>query len=235
MAELVFLGTKGNIESLSREHKYHSSVAVKEKNTKIMIDFGTEHKYDFPGRSKADGLLITHAHPDHYAWAQINVNTRMKVYLTQYSYHYGKHKPKKFQVIKPEKQFVIGEFKILPYSVIHSIRCPAIGFKITISSETVIVYNPDVIDIENKDSILADANYYIGDGSSIRTSLVRKKAEYLFGHAKVSTQVNWCRKYGIDNIIFTHLGQDTIKNKKEFLEKNPEVVFAEDGMKVNIC
>ncbi len=234
MSEFIFLGTKAKIESRSKHHQFHSSLAVKDANSKIMIDFGIEHRYDYPGHSKADALLITHAHPDHYAWVQRDVNTVLKVYLTKDTYEYGKYKPEKYHVIHPGKPFEIGRMEILPYRVIHSTRCPAVGFRILLSSGSAVVYNPDVIDIEKKDSVLSGAAYYVGDGSSIRTNLVRKQAGRLFGHAKVTTQVNWCKKFGIPHIIFTHIGQDTIDNMEKFSEENPEVIFAKDAMTMKI-
>jgi hypothetical protein len=63
---------------------------------------------------------------------------------------------------------------------------------------------------------------------------VRRKGDQLFGHTRMTTQINWCQKYGISNIIFTHLGKETIEKEKEFSEEYAEVTLAYDGMELII-
>jgi len=66
-----------------------------------------------------------------------------------------------------------------------------------------------------KNKILEEVNYYIRDGSCIMANLVRKKNK-LVRYARITTQINWCKKFGIKNIIFTPLGKETIKKEKVF-------------------
>jgi len=231
MIRLNFLGTRGFIEEYTKQHKYHSSVIIEYKNFKLMIDHGIKSR---PLKKlNPDAILITHAHPDHYIWAEKNAESKTPVYTSKKTFEYGKFKPKNYKIIKSGKKFKVGLFTILPYKVIHSLICPAIGFRISVNKK-VIIYNPDLIEILNKNKILKKIDCYIGDGSCIRANLVRKRGGNFFGHARIATQINWCKKFGIKNIIFTHIGKETLRKEKEFKEKCPGIIFAYDGMKIKI-
>jgi ribonuclease BN (tRNA processing enzyme) len=232
MIKLIFLGTKGEIEEFSRKHKYNSSLLIEYKKFKLLIDYGKIHKYNLE-KIKPNVILITHAHPDHYIWTKENLKSKIPVYLTKETFDYGKFKPENYNIIKPETKIKIGPFTILPYRVLHSIKCPTIGFKIFVGKKK-IIYNPDLVDIINKNKILKNTDYYIGDGSCIKANLVRKKEREIFGHTRITTQINWCKKFGIKNLIFTHLGKETIKKEKQFKRENPNIIIAHDNMEIEI-
>lgn len=232
MIKLVFLGTKGEIEESSRKHKYHSSLMLQYKKYKLLIDYGTLQKNKLE-KLNTNAVLITHAHPDHYIWTKENIETQIPIYLMKKTFDYGKFKPRNYKIIHPKKKFKIGPFTIIPYKVSHSIKCPGIAFKISVKRKN-IIYAGDIVDLENKNKILKNVNYYIGDGSSIRANLVRKRDDKIFGHARITTQIHWCEKAGIKNIIFTHLGKETIRNEKKFKKQYPKIILAYDGMKLKI-
>ncbi len=231
MIKLFFTGTKGEIEEQNKKHHYHSSLILEHRGFRLLIDYG-EIQRDL-NKIKPNAILITHAHPDHYVWTKKQIQTKIPVYLTKETLNYGKFKPENWKIISSGKKFRLESFTILPYNVIHSIKCQTVGFKI-FADKKIIVYNPDLVDIVNKNKILKNVDYYIGDGASIRANLVRKKEGKLFGHARISTQINWCKKAGIDTIIFTHLGKETIKKENEFRKKNPGIIFAHDGLRMDI-
>ncbi len=232
MIKLTFLGTRGEIEEYSKKHKYHSSLMLQYKKHKLLIDYGTLQKNKL-NKLKPDAILITHAHPDHYIWTKKDNKTKIKIYLTRETLDYGKFKPENYKIIKSNKKFKIGPFTILPYKVLHSIRCPTIGFKIFVNKKK-IVYTGDLVDIKNKNKILKNTDYYIGDGSCIKANLVRKRDGKIFGHARITTQMHWCEKAGIKNIIFTHLGKETIRNEKKFKKEYPNIILAYDVMEMRI-
>ncbi|MFQ5996388.1 MAG: MBL fold metallo-hydrolase [Dehalococcoidales bacterium] len=232
MTKLVFLGTKGEIEESAPKHKYHSSLLIISNEVKLLIDYGMLRKYSLE-EIQPDAILITHAHPDHYAWLNEDVKTETPAYLTKQTADYGKFLPANTKIFKPDEEFEIEPFRCLPYRVIHSIRCPAVGYKIETPDRT-LVYNSDLVAIVDKEKILEGVDYYIGDGSSIKANLVRRKGDQIFGHTRISTQVNWCQKYRISNIIFTHLGKETMEKEKEFGEENAEVILAYDGLELMI-
>lgn len=232
MMKLVFLGTKGEIEESTPKHKYHSSLLIISNEVKLLVDYGKLRKYSLD-EIKPDAILITHAHPDHYAWLNEDLKTEIPVYLTKETADYGKFLPGKPKIVKPGEKFEIEPFQCLPYRVIHSIRCPTVGYKIETPGQT-LIYNSDLVDIVDKEKILEEVDYYIGDGSSLSANLVRRKGDQIFGHTRILTQMNWCQKYRISNIIFTHLGKETMEKEKEFKEEHAEVILAYDGMELMI-
>lgn len=233
---LTFLGTRAEIEEKTENHYYHSSLLLQTSTSypfRLLIDYGRIHAYDL-SILKPDAIIITHAHSDHYIWTLEEVETVVPVYLTKETLTYGKYKPVHSNVFTPYQDFSLGPFQILPYRVLHSINCPAVGFKIKLPEEIVIIYNPDLVDIISADHILAGVDLYIGDGSTINKNLIRKDGEMLLGHTTVPSQIEWCKEYGIDNIIFTHIGSDTMQRENNFNELFPEVILACDQMKINI-
>lgn len=231
---LTFLGTKGFIEESSGRHKYHSSLLLEYKKFRLLIDHGQISK---PlSKIKPDAILITHAHPDTFKWVKEKEDYPAKIYLSRESQKLAKYHGN-FVAIKKNKKLKLGMFTILPYPVVHSINAPALGFKITAGGKS-LVYNSDLIVMENK-SILQRVKLYIGDGSSLRSNLVRRKGQQLFGHARMRTQINWCLNYGIKKVIFTHFGKEVIgcgdsEVKKLLKQKGIEIILAYDGMVYNL-
>lgn len=232
MARLLFLGTKGEIEESSPKHHYHSSLLIISDQTRILIDYGVLHQHSLD-ELDPEAVFITHAHPDHYTWLNEPVDSPVAVYLTRETLDYGKHRPQNSEVIRPGQRFTIGDFDAMAYRVTHSIRCPAVGYRIEVGGKT-LVYNSDLVDIVEKEEILAGVDCYVGDGSAIKANLVRRRGDKLFGHTRITTQINWCKKFGIHHIIFTHLGKETIANEDVFAEEHPEVILAYDGMEMEV-
>jgi ribonuclease BN (tRNA processing enzyme) len=230
--KLIFLGTKGEIEESNEKHRYNSSLLVISNGQRLLIDYGMLHRYNLEELAP-DAIMITHAHPDHYVWLEQDIQTDVPVYLTEETFDYGKFRPPNSRVIEPDEYITEGDFQFCAYRVIHSIRCPAVGYKLKTQHRT-LVYNSDLVDIVKKAEVLADVDYYIGDGSAIKANLVRRRGDTLFGHTRITTQINWCRKYGIEDIIFTHLGRETIAGEDDFRFQHPEAIIAYDGMEVVI-
>jgi ribonuclease BN (tRNA processing enzyme) len=227
--KLEFVGTKGEIEEESTKHHYNSSMLIKEKGFRLLIDHGML-SLDLK-EIKPHAILITHGHPDHFVWLKKDEDFNGPIYITEETKKLAKFQ-KNFKIIAKNKWKKIGPFKAFAYNVIHSLRAPAVGFKI--KNARTLVYNPDLVAIE-KQSILKNVDLYIGDGSSIKGNLVRKNKQGLFGHAKISTQINWCKKYNINNMIFTHFGLEALKTgdenlKKEIKQEKIKIKIAHDNM-----
>jgi ribonuclease BN (tRNA processing enzyme) len=223
--KLKFLGTKGEIEEKTARHKFHSSLLLEDKGFRLLIDHGL--KSEKLVSIKPNAILITHAHPDHFIWLKKDESYKGKIYLTAEAQKAAKFQ-KNFKIIKVNEWFKIGPFRILAYKVLHSLLAPAVGFKIK-NSQT-IIYNPDLVVAEDKD-VLKDVDLYVGDGSSVKSNLVRRKGNKLFGHTRIQTQINWCKDYKIKKIIFTHLGKEALKIGDKKLEKS----LAQEGLEIKIA
>lgn len=230
--KLTFLGTKGEIEEFTDRHRFHASLLVESGDARLLIDYGMLHRYTLE-ELHPDVVLITHAHPDTYAWLKQDIRTDVPVWVTRETLEYGKFRPPNAKLMEPREERQIGPVTWQCYRVIHSIRCPAVGFKLRAEGKT-LVYNSDLVDIIDRDHVLRDVHWYIGDGSAIRANLVRKRDDKVFGHTRITTQINWCKAYGIMNIIFTHLGKETIAKEEEFSREHPEAILAYDGMELVI-
>jgi ribonuclease BN (tRNA processing enzyme) len=232
MTTLTFPGTKGEIEEFTEKHQYNASLLLAAQSTRLLIDYGKLRHHTLE-ELQPDAILITHAHPDPYAWLYEDIKTDIPVYLTQETYDYGKYRPSNPHIFQIGENIKIGPFQWLPYRVLHSIRCPAVGFKIGVENKT-LVYNPDLVDIVGKQQILTGVDYYIGDGSAVQTNLVRRREDQIVGHTRISTQINWCKKFGINNIIFTHLGKETLRKEPDLAQTYPGITIAYDGMEMQI-
>lgn len=240
---IEFPGTRGEIEESSPRHKYHSSLIVRGKSTGLLVDFGTKHN---PGLAKIinsfNFILITHAHPDHYIWTLEEKNCiTAPVYMTPETFNYGRNKPLNYRIIKSGREYILNDLKITAYKVTHSIKCPAVAYKI--KGDKTIIYAPDILDFnEDKVILLRDIDLMVADGSSLNINMVRRKDDKLFGHTMIKTIIGWCKKYNVKNLIITHCGKQVVTMKedelmekiKEYSEELVNVRVAYDGLKLKI-
>jgi ribonuclease BN (tRNA processing enzyme) len=241
--KLIFPGTKGEIEEESPEHRYHTSIEIRYKNTHLLVDLGVKHAPDIVGRlNNFDAIFITHAHPDHYIWTKKELNTgKTPVYLTEVTLDYGKNRPLLYKIIKEEQEIIIKDLSIEAFNVIHSIRCPAVCFRI--EGDKNILYAPDILDTEKpKDIVFKNIDILVADGSSINVNMVRRKGDSLFGHAMIKTIINWCKKYSINKLIITHCGKQIVTGDNKHIKTKisdysggiVEWQIAYDGLEITI-
>jgi len=234
--KVCFPGTAGEIDVSPVEHKFHSSVIIISLKKKILIDYGTKHApFIDKDLDSIDALLITHAHPDHYIWTKSEPEDfKKKVYLTKPTYDYGKYKPEDFKIIKTNKTFNIGDIHLEAFDVIHSIRCPAVCYRIS-SGNKGLVYAPDILDtVQEKASVFKDIDCLIADGSSLDKNLARRRDGKLFGHSMVKTIINWCKKYSIKRLIITHCGKQIVSMDKILLKESLEK-YSDKKLKVEVA
>lgn len=141
----------------------------------------------------------------------------------------------------PSVVYRLGPFRLCAYRVVHSIRAPAIGFRIRVGGLTA-VYNPDLVEIEDPAAVLTGVDLYIGDGASLTRSIVRRHGTERFGHTSIRTQLDWCAAFGIRRAVFTHCGKGVIELDVRELrqrigilaEGRVEASVAEDGMELRL-
>jgi ribonuclease BN (tRNA processing enzyme) len=134
-------------------------------------------------------------------------------------------------------------FNVEAFPVLHSTRAPAVGYRIK-AGNAKIFYVPDVVYIKDREDAMKGVDYYIGDGSTVKRSLVRKPGDTIVGHVPIQTQLTWCQKTGVSKAIFTHIGSQIVQgNEKEINQqiqamakerKLDEVIIAFDGMEITV-
>ena len=243
--KLEFLGTRGNIDARTRRHRMHSAMKVSYYDAEVAIDCGE----DWLGRVegwRVDAVVVTHAHPDH-AFG-LKEGAPCPVYATEASW-------------QTMETFEIAERRTMPerepiqipadgrsdpitfeaFPVLHSTRAPAVGYRVT-AGRVDIFYVPDVAWIEDREAALSGVRVYVGDGATIKRSMVRKPGDVIIGHVPIQTQLTWCKKLAVPRAIFTHLGSQIVEGDERTLEveirdlaeeRNVDrVEIAHDGMEV---
>lgn len=209
--KLTFLGTKGNIKAKTRRHNKHSVLFVEQKNTKIIIDWGLDwlKKTNLLKKLKISGIFLTHAHPDHAEG--LKYGAPYPVYATKETWEIIKKYPIEEKIVlKPYKKVEVGNLTIQTFPVIHSLRAPAVGYKISDGKST-IFYVSDLVSIIEQKRALKNVDIYIGDGASITRPIIRYRDNIPMGHTTIKNQIMWCAKEGVPMAIFTHCGSQIVK------------------------
>lgn len=222
--KLIFNGTKGNIEPYTDLHLRHSVMTVEYRGMDVTVDCGAEWK-EHLDELNPHAIVLTHAHPDHAGG--LEDGSPCPVYATRTTWeHIDGYPIGERYILEKETGTNIRGITFIPFPVEHSLRAPAVGYRIT-AGEATIFYAPDLVYIKNREKGLSGVDVYIGDGATLVRSMVRRKGDRLFGHTPVRTQLTWCRKFGIPKAVITHCGSGIVKNdRKKNLEKLNE--FAEE-------
>lgn len=230
--KLTFLGTRANIKAASRRHRRHSAVAVAYKQTRIIIDCGADWRKAV-ARWKADAIFLTHAHPDH-AWG-LKDGAPCPVYATREAWEGLAGFPIAHQeMIEPREDVRIGGLTLAAFPVIHSLRAPAVGYRVGAGNQS-LFYVPDVVAIEERHEALSGIDLYIGDGSSLTRSLVRRRGEELFGHTTIGAQLGWCEQEGIWRAVFTHCGSQIVEGDERSLRPKLASLASDHGVEARLA
>jgi len=205
---LTFLGTRGGIVGRSRRHWRHSSLLIKHDDARIMIDCGTDWLARL-SRVAPTAIVLTHAHPDH---AQgLAKDAPCPVYASKKTLDSLKRLPIHDRREMPvRKSVMIDGVRFKAYPVQHSIRAPAVGYRVSVKGVH-FFYAPDVAELPDILNALHGIDVYIGDGATVARSMVRKKNGRLIGHAPITVQLGWCKLAGVQRAIFTHCGSAIVR------------------------
>lgn len=238
---LHFYGTKGYVEEKNRAHSGHSAFTIEFGGFRLLCDFGLNRK-GLLGKIAPDAIFISHAHPDH-GWG-LEEGTGIPVYASEVTHGLLEKFPIENRVVlEPRRPAAIGPFRLTAFPVVHSVRCPCTAARIE-SKKTTLVYSGDIIAFDEPEEVLTGADLYVGDGSTLKGSLVRRHPSgALMGHTTVRAQLGWLAKHGVPRAVFSHFGKGPIEMGERALkdalanlvaEKAPgcRVRAARDGMEV---
>jgi phosphoribosyl 1,2-cyclic phosphodiesterase len=236
--KLTFIGTRGNIEAKTSRHRRHTALMVRYLGQDVMIDCGKDWLGMIDALAPA-AVVITHAHPDH-AFG-LEEGAPCPVYATADAWddmdRYPIHDP---HIVEPRSRTEIAGIGFEAFTVEHSTRAPAVGYRVSAGSVTVF-YAPDLVYIHERADALDGCRLYIGDGATLTRSFVRKRGDRLIGHTPFRTQLTWCEKEGVPRAIVTHCGSEIVTGDERTLgaklramagERGVEAEIAHDGMEV---
>ncbi len=222
--KLEFWGTKGYVPESSREHSGHSAFVLEDGGFRLLCDFGENRKGTL-ARMRADAIFVSHAHPDH-GWG-LWEGTDLPVYASAVTHELLRELPILNRVVvAPRETAAIGPFRLTPFPVIHSLRCPCVGARIARDAFT-LVYSGDIVAFEEPEAALAGADLYVGDGSTLTDSLVRRHPSgTLIGHTTVRAQLGWLARHGVMRAVFSHFGAGPIEMGEKALREALETLAA---------
>lgn len=230
--KLTFLGTRGYIEAATPRHGRHSALEIGYRRRRVMIDCGE----DWLGQVFAlrpHAIFLTHAHPDH-AFG-LREGAPCPVYATAETWELIGHYPiAERHLVHPRQPVDFSGLILEAFSVQHSIRAPAVGYRIG-AGRAVVFYAPDLVFIQERAAALQGCRLYIGDGATVRRSFVRRQGDQLFGHAPVSTQLTWCRKEGVAKMLVSHCGNEIVGGEAEGILETIEALARERQVAVEVA
>lgn len=205
---LRFYGTKGYVDESSPSHSGHSAFTIEADGFRLLCDFG-ENRSGMLEEIAPDAVFVSHAHPDH-SWG-LKEGTRAPVYASAITHELLAELPLAERIVlEPGKRVRVGPLRLTPFPVVHSIRCPGMAARLEVSGH-VVVYSGDIIAFQEPAEALADARLYVGDGSTLTASLVRRHPSgALVGHTTVRAQLGWLGKAGVPRAVFSHFGTGPI-------------------------
>jgi hypothetical protein len=113
-------------------------------------------------------------------------------------------------VVKPRRPLAVSGIEFEAFPVEHSLRAPAVGYRIT-AGRAAIFYAPDLVSIGEEREALAGLDLYVGDGAAVTRSIVRRRDGRAIGHASIRAQLRWCATAGLRRAVFTHCGSEIVK------------------------
>jgi len=238
--KVVFLGTRGNIGPKNRRHSMHTSALISSGRRPVMIDCGESWR-EHVVRVNPGAIVLTHAHPDH-AFG-LEAGSPCPVWATEETWEGIDHFPieqKLRHVLSPRRARQIEGIRFEAFPVVHSIRAPAVGYRIH-ANRVGMFYVPDVAWIPDRKAAFRRIRVYVGDGATITRNMIRRHRQTgeLFGHATIRQQLGWCAEEGVPRMMVTHCGSDIVggheaksaaKIREIALERGVEVEIARDGM-----
>ena len=222
-----------------------ASIFIEGKNTNILIDTSPDFRHQALAAQvrKIDAVLYTHTHADHihgiddiksfayrmkapipaYGNKQSidELTTRFAYCFAQKVTESGWVRPYMLpNVIEPNKEFEIGEFKIIPFVQLHTKGMDSLGFRIGD-----FAYSTDVHKFP-----LESEQYLKGLKLWIVDCLKQAPSKT---HSDITQTLDWIKRYKPEHSVLTHLSYEM---DYDVLSRNlpPHIEPGYDGMALEI-
>jgi phosphoribosyl 1,2-cyclic phosphodiesterase len=205
---------------------------IKRGRARIMIDCGADWLKALKSVAPT-AVVLTHGHGDHaFGLAR---GASCPVYATEATWRLIDRFPiEDRRLVEPRMPVVIGGVSFEAFCVQHSLRAPAVGYRIGRGRST-FFYVPDLAAIEEQHEALRGIALYVGDGATIVRSMVRVRDHALIGHAPIAAQLGWCEQEGVRRASFTHCGSGIVKGDARRVEARIEKLGEEHGIDASVA
>lgn len=242
--KIVFLGTKGEIDKENSNHRNHSSILViSNSGQKLLVDVGVDRDWKIEN-IKPDYIVITHSHKDHIGGLK-EEDPNCDIYATRLTFdtctpswieHFKKEN--RLKILESEQTNTLGDFKITPIPVLHSVKHPMDILLIEVDNKR-IIYAPDMrwIKKDKQEKYLKNIDVWIGDTSTIDKSITRRDKDTgeIYGHLSVRELLDILEENDIRHLILTHLGEEAVGMGDRELKEKIEDLVGDRDIKITVA
>ena len=197
-----------------------------------MVECGADWLKAFR-RLAPTAIVLTHGHGDH-AFGLAD-GAPCPVYATEETWALiDKFPIAARRTVSPRKSFRIGSVRFEAFPVEHSLRAPAVGYRV-MADRKKFFYVPDVATIPDQRAALRSIDLYVGDGATVVRSMVWQRDHTLIGHASIAAQLDWCADEKVSQAIFTHCGSEIVTGDERVLGGKIRRMARERGVRAQVA
>lgn len=226
----------------AKDKRLRSSLLIESDTTTLVIDTGPDFRQQMLKQDvrKLDGVVYTHSHKDHLAglddvrafnflqdksmdiFANQETQTQIRAefaYIFSGSNYPGIPKIA-LHTISKEKEFVIGDIKLIPIEVMHH-KMPVLGFRIND-----FTYITDANFISEEEALKIQGSKYL-----VLNALRREKH---ISHFTLDEAITWANRVNPEQTFLTHISHQLGLHHELMAELPSRISLAYDMLSIEI-